>query len=193
VAIARPLSDLPRFIRLIEDAAAPAAAEAANAAALVLVTSVRNAMPTRRLNAPATLKGKRTGRAINWGYKQASSERQKRRPTALLVGRGPVHLLEVPIGKHGILQGYVRRDGRIVDRVSPRKGEAALNRRRRNAGPTLAQVGTTVSAHVVPHSGVKRLIGSGPFYRGLRSADGPAQRRMTTVMKAKILGGTKGF
>jgi hypothetical protein len=188
--IARPLSDLPRFLGAVAVASHGAAAEASNAAALIVVRAIRSQLPTRRLHARTTSRsGKRSGTGVNYAYLEASAEVAKFRPTALIVGRGPVHILENPIGPHRITLG-VRRgpDGRIRDIVSPRGN--TVSRRRGGLGPSLGDAGFTAGNIVVPHPGVKRT--TGPLRRGITLSSGTAMRKWQTTFTTESLK-VKGF
>lgn len=182
--IARPLSDLPRFLTAVAVQSKEAAAEASNAAALVLVRAIRQELPTRRLRSRAVSGGKRTGTSVNYAYREADPARAKYKPTALVVGRGPVHLLENDIKRHRITLG-VRRgpDGRIRDIVSPGGSDF---RRRRSFGPQLGAAGVgTGSTISVGHPGVRRS--TGPFQRGVARADGPALKKWQKVFADESL------
>jgi len=190
VALARPLSDLPRFLTAVAVASKEAAADASNAAALVVVRAIRSQLPTRRLHARTTSRsGKRSGTGVNYAYLEASPKVAKFRPTALIIGRGPVHILENQLGPHRITLGVVRGpDGRIRDIVSPRG--SSVRRRRGRAGPALAEVGIGQDNVAFRHPGVKRT--TGPFRRGLALSSGAAMQKWQTTFSTESLR-VKGF
>jgi len=184
VAVARPLSELPRFLTAVAVQSKDAAADASNAAALVVVRALRQQLPTRRLRSRAVAGGKRTGTGVNFAYQEADAKRAKYRPTAIVVGRGPVHILENDIGRHRITLGVVRGpDGRIRDIVSPRG--SSVNRRRGTAGPSLREAGFRQGNITVPHPGVKRT--TGPFRRGVALSRDGAMKKWTSVFANESL------
>ena len=186
--LARPLSDLPRFLAAVGVASKEAAAEASNAAALVLVRGIRAKQPTKRLRSAAISGGKRTGRGVGAGYREADAKRARFRPTALVTGRGPVHILEGDIKPHRITLG-VRRgpDGRIRDIVPLRGGSVG---RRGGFGPSLREVGIRKDTISVPHPGVRRT--TGPWRRGVTASAGDVERKWTKVFASESLR-VKGF
>jgi hypothetical protein len=201
VALARPLSDLPKFLTALAVGSKEAAAEASNAAALVQVRALRAELDSllgsdRRLRSRATLGGRRTSTKVNFGYKEASADKAKFQPTAIVVGRGPVHILENPLGykggrratPHTITLG-VRRgpDGRVRDIVSPTAGDF---RRRQAFGPQLRSAGVTSNTIRVRHPGVTRS--SGPFRRGVAASAMDVERKWTKVFASESLR-VKGF
>jgi len=202
VAVARPLSELPRFLTAVAVQSKDAAAAASNAGALHLVRAIRTELPTRRLNRGAVLGrkassvpgalsmasyGKQTGRGVNYGYLEAEASKAKYQPTAVVVGRGPVHLLENDIGPHKITQGVVRGpDGRIRDLVEIGRGtRGGLRVRRGAAGPTLADVGFRGGTRTLTHPGVKRS--TGPFRRGVIRAGPTAMVKWQSVFANESL------
>jgi hypothetical protein len=184
VAIARPLSDLPRFLTAVAVGSKEAAAEASNAGALVMVRAIRSRQETRRLRSSAISGGKRTGRGVGAGYLAADAKKAKYQPTALVTGRGPVHILENDLRPHKITLGVVRGpDGRIRDIVSPRGNR--VGRRRGTAGPSLRDAGFGQSTMTFRHPGVRRT--SGPFQRGVTASRGDVERKWTKVFANESL------
>lgn len=184
-----PLSDLPRFLTAVAIQSKSAAAEASNRAALVVVRAIRSEMPTRRLKSRAMSGGKRTGAGVNYAYREADAGKSKYQPTAIIVGRGPVHILENDLSPHRIVLG-VRRgpDGRIRDIVSPSGTDF---RRRRTAGPQLSAAGVSTGGLIsVRHPGVRRS--SGPFRRGVDRSRTGATKTWTKVFADESLR-IKGF
>jgi hypothetical protein len=197
----RPLADLGDFLQAVAEGSLEAAAKASNAQARVMVTRIRSELPTRRLRSRAggtmprrsggTMSRKRTGTGVNYGYLEADADMAKFRPTALIVGRGPVHLLENPIAEHSMVRG-VRRgpDGRIMDWV-PRAGGAEFGVGRRRAfGPQLSAAGISSTFVRTRHPGVKRT--SGPFERGFRASFRDGQKAWQQVFRRESLR-VKGF
>ena len=182
--LARPLSELPRFLTAVAVQSKDAAADASNAAALVMVRAIRGQLPTRRLKSRAVAGGKRTGTGVNYGYKEADASKAKHQPTAIIVGRGPVHLLENSIGRHRITLGVVRGpDGRIRDIVSPRG--SSVSRRRGTAGPSLREAGFRQGNITITHPGVRRT--TGPFRRGVAASGQATMARWTKVFANESL------
>lgn len=135
------------------------------------------------------MSGKRSGPGVNYAYLEANAARAKYRPTAVVVGRGPVHLLENPIGKHTITLGVVRGpDGRVRDIVSPRGN--AVRRRRGSFGPSLSDAGFGQSNMAFSHPGVKRT--TGPFRRGLSMSGQAAMAKWQSTFASESLR-VKGF
>lgn len=193
MATARPLSDLPRFLNAVAVQSKEGAADASNAAALIVVRAIRAQLPTRRLQARAISGGKRTGTGVNYGYREADADKAKYQPTAIVVGRGPVHILENTLGKHKITRTAIRRPagGRrkpptIADIVSARQSSASVLRRRRGTeGPTRSEAGLRATPWVTKHPGVRRT--SGPFRRGVTSSGSAAMTRWTKVFADESL------
>lgn len=176
-----PIGELPDVLGLIGDAAKYAGAKASNDVALAVVKVARNNLTRvtkdKRLNSRAggtqarrsggTQMRNKTGTGVNYAYLEADADKARYNPTALLVGRGPVHLLENRIKPHKVPFQVLRKGGRFVDVVPLNDRDAKANNRyqgkkRKAVGPSIHQT-KRYDVYRQPHPGVSRS--SGPWKR----------------------------
>lgn len=179
-----PIGELPDVLGLIGDAAKYAGAKASNDVALVVVTAARNNLrqvtPKKRLQSRAggtkarrsggTQSRNRTGTGVNYAYLEADADKARYNPTALIVGRGPVHLLENRIQPHPIPFQVLRVKGRVADVVPMSDRDARANvryqaKKKKGVGPSVHQT-RRYDTYKQKHPGVQRS--SGPWARTWR-------------------------